>query len=177
MPAVTVLIPARNAAATLAQTLDSLAAQTFRDFDVLLVDDPSTDGTAALADSYAGRLPVRVLPLATNQGVAGALNQGLARIDSPLVARLDADDLATASEALAQSQPAENGEVCVAMRLDQIDADDAARCFGQGAIGAQTFCKHIQTHRGKTIAIDNRMVFCITKNARPWIAALWQRRD
>ena len=96
MPAVTVLIPARNAAATLAQTLDSLAAQTFRDFDVLLVDDASTDGTAALADSYAGRLPVRVLPLATNQGMTGALNQGLARIDSPLVARLDADDLARA---------------------------------------------------------------------------------
>lgn len=94
MPAITVLIPARNAAATLGETLDSLVAQTFQDFDVLLVDDASTDATPALAQAYGDRLALRVLSLAENAGVAGALNQGLARIDSPYVARLDADDLA-----------------------------------------------------------------------------------
>lgn len=131
MPAVTVLIPARNAAATLAQTLDSLAAQTFRDFDVLLVDDASTDGTAALADSYAGRLPVRVLPLATNQGVTGALNQGLARIDSPLVARLDADDLARADRLEQQvaflQQHADVAACSSAMELFYPEGDQASQ--------------------------------------------------
>ncbi len=94
MARITVLIPARNAQATLAQTLESLVAQTFQDFDVLLVDDASSDGTADIARSFAPRLAISVLSLASNAGVAGALNQGLARIDTPLIARLDADDLA-----------------------------------------------------------------------------------
>jgi glycosyltransferase involved in cell wall biosynthesis len=94
MPAITVLIPARNAEATLAETLESLVAQTLRDFDVLLVDDASTDGTRAIAERYAQRLALRVLTLPDNTGVAGALNQGLAQIGSPYVARIDADDLA-----------------------------------------------------------------------------------
>ena len=94
MPAITVLIPARNAEATLGDTLQSLVAQSFGDFDVLLVDDASTDGTRALAESFSDRLALRVLPLAVNQGVAGALNHGLAQIGSPYVARIDADDIA-----------------------------------------------------------------------------------
>jgi glycosyltransferase involved in cell wall biosynthesis len=94
MAQVTVLIPAHNAAATLAQTLDSLTQQHFRDFAVLVVNDASTDHTAAIAHSYADRLQIDVLTLEQNAGVAGALNAGLARIDSPYIARLDADDLA-----------------------------------------------------------------------------------
>ena len=94
MPAVTVLIPARNAEATLAETLESLATQTFRDFDVLLVDDASSDGTRAVAERFTDRLALRLLALPVNAGVAGALNLGLAQISSPYVARIDADDLA-----------------------------------------------------------------------------------
>lgn len=94
MTRVTVLIPARNGAKTLAQTLDSLVSQSCADFKVLLVDDASSDGTAALGRSYAGRLEIEVLSLETNAGVAGALNRGLARIDTELVMRLDADDIA-----------------------------------------------------------------------------------
>ncbi|TFW17129.1 glycosyltransferase family 2 protein [Duganella callida] len=94
MTAVTVLIPAHNAAATLAATLDSLAAQTYRDFSVLIVDDASRDNTADIARGYSGRIAIEVLTLAQNAGVAGALNQGLATIRTPYIARLDADDLA-----------------------------------------------------------------------------------
>ncbi|MBP6851648.1 MAG: glycosyltransferase [Rhodoferax sp.] len=94
MPAITVLIPARNAEATLGETLESLVVQTLRDFDVLLVDDASTDGTRAVAESFAPRLALRVLALPVNAGVAGALNHGLAQIGSPYVARIDADDVA-----------------------------------------------------------------------------------
>ena len=94
MASITVLIPARNAQATLAQTLESLVAQTFQDFDVLLVDDASSDGTAVIARSFAPRLAIEVMSLASNAGVAGALNQGIHRIVSPYIARLDADDLA-----------------------------------------------------------------------------------
>jgi glycosyltransferase involved in cell wall biosynthesis len=94
MASITVLIPARNASRTLAQTLDSLAAQTLKAFDVLIVDDASSDHTAALAQSYAHLMPIEVLSLAENAGVAGALNRGLPRISSPYIARIDADDIA-----------------------------------------------------------------------------------
>ncbi|RZJ11107.1 MAG: glycosyltransferase, partial [Rubrivivax sp.] len=94
---VTVLIPAHNAEGTLAETLDSLVAQTFQQFSVLVVDDASNDGTAAVAARYADRLKIEVVSLTENAGVAGAINQGLARITSPYIARIDADDIALPS--------------------------------------------------------------------------------
>ena len=94
MPNVTVLIPVLNAEATLMQTLDSLVAQTYRDFEVMLVNNGSSDATSAIAHSYRYRIPLTILNLEKNLGVAGALNLGLAQISSPLIARLDADDLA-----------------------------------------------------------------------------------
>lgn len=94
MANITVLIPAHNAAATLAATLDTLVEQTYRDFDVLVVDDASTDDTAAIARQYAQSLVIDVLTVPHNLGVAGALNHGIARIAAPFIARIDADDLA-----------------------------------------------------------------------------------
>lgn len=93
-PAITVLIPAHNARTTLAQTLESLVAQTHTDFSVLMVDDASSDDTVAIGKSFSSRISIRVLELDCNLGVAGALNRGIAEIHSPYIARLDADDLA-----------------------------------------------------------------------------------
>ena len=93
MTDVTVLMPARNAQETLAETLQSLAAQTFKDFTLLLVNDASTDRTLEIVDAFRPRLAIEVLSLAENAGVAGALNQGLARIAGPYIARVDADDI------------------------------------------------------------------------------------
>src|SRR5476649_1729729 len=94
MSKITVLIPAYNAAQTLAQTLDSLLTQTFQDFDVMVVNDASADATIDVANSYRDKMALTVLDLKENAGVAGALNYGLARIDSQYIARIDADDLA-----------------------------------------------------------------------------------
>lgn len=91
---ISVLLPAYNAAATLDQTLASLAQQTCRDFEVVLVDDCSTDATAALAQRFAPHLRLKVLRNETNQGVARSLNRGLAAAEGEFIARLDADDLA-----------------------------------------------------------------------------------
>ena len=91
---ITVLIPARNAQATIGETLESLVAQTHPGFDVLVVDDASTDGTVDVVRSFNHRLNLRMQLLADNTGVAGALNHGLAQIHSQYVCRLDADDIA-----------------------------------------------------------------------------------
>lgn len=94
MPRVSVVMPARNAAATLQATLDSLVAQTFRDFELVLIDDGSSDATPQLAESCARQFPVRVITHVENQGVARSINAGIQASGADLIARLDADDLA-----------------------------------------------------------------------------------
>lgn len=90
MPEVSVIVPAYNAEHTLEATLDSILAQTFTDFEVLVVDDGSSDSTARIA-SDAGP-PVTCLSK-PNGGVASARNHGLATARGRYIAFLDADDL------------------------------------------------------------------------------------
>lgn len=95
MPAVSVLMPCLNAEATLGEALESLAAQTLADVEVVAVDDGSTDATAAILAARAAADPrVRVLRRARRGGIVAALNEGLAACRAPLVARMDADDVA-----------------------------------------------------------------------------------
>jgi glycosyltransferase involved in cell wall biosynthesis len=92
-PAVTVLMPVRDAADTLADCLRSVRRQTLRDFEVLAVDDGSQDATAEMLCAHAAAdSRVRVLRL-TRRGLVAALNTGLAAARAPLIARMDADDL------------------------------------------------------------------------------------
>ncbi|TAD77191.1 MAG: glycosyltransferase family 2 protein [Oscillatoriales cyanobacterium] len=90
MPTVSVIIPAYNAAATLPTTLASLRSQTWTDWEAIVVDDGSTDSTAAIAQQLADPR-IQVLCCA-NGGQAIARNRGLAVARGSLVAFLDADD-------------------------------------------------------------------------------------
>jgi glycosyltransferase involved in cell wall biosynthesis len=86
-------MPAFNAAAHLRAAVDSVLSQTFRDFELLVVDDGSTDATTEILAEYRdGR--VRVERFATNRGLSAALNHGLSCATADLIARLDADDVA-----------------------------------------------------------------------------------
>lgn len=90
---VSIVIPARNAEATLRETLASLRAQTAGDWEAVLVDDGSTDGTRALADTIA-REERRLRVIGTEAaGVGAARNLGLAQARHDRVLFLDADDL------------------------------------------------------------------------------------
>ncbi|WP_095957529.1 glycosyltransferase [Corallococcus macrosporus] len=92
VPAVTVLLPARNAEATVARAVRSLLTGTVRDIRVLTVDDGSTDGTRrVLTDLAASDARVEVLD-GRGQGLVAALNLALGQATSPYVARMDADD-------------------------------------------------------------------------------------
>lgn len=91
MPYASIVVPAFNVSATLTETLDSLCAQTFNDFEIIVVDDGSTDGTAALARAYPDAR-VRVVRQA-NRGLAGARNTGIAEARGEIIGFCDSDDL------------------------------------------------------------------------------------
>jgi glycosyltransferase involved in cell wall biosynthesis len=93
-PAVSVVTPAWNAAATLAAAVASVQAQGVADWEMLVVDDGSTDGSAALAAALArGDARIRALALPGHAGVAAARNAGIRAARGRFLAFLDADDL------------------------------------------------------------------------------------
>jgi len=88
-PRVSVIIPAYNAAWCIRRALDSVFAQDYRDFEVIVVDDGSSDGTAAILASYGAAVRVVSKP---NGGLSSARNAGIAAARGEYVAFLDADD-------------------------------------------------------------------------------------
>lgn len=91
MAKVSVILPVYNAEGVLRRCLDALAAQTFRDFEVIAVDDGSTDGSGALLDAYAADFPLRVRHQA-NGGASAARNVALELAQGEYVQMVDADD-------------------------------------------------------------------------------------
>jgi hypothetical protein len=92
-PAISVLVPAFDAAATLPACLRSLTRQTERRWECVLVDDGSRDGTRAVAEAAAREDPrIRVVSRA-HAGIVPALRAGLAHCRADVVARMDADDV------------------------------------------------------------------------------------
>ncbi|MEJ0097276.1 MAG: glycosyltransferase [Bauldia sp.] len=93
-PPLTVLMSVYNGEKYLATALDSVLTQTYGDFDFVIVDDGSTDSTAAILKEFAAKdARIRVFGQ-TNAGLAASLNLGLQQTASEYVARMDADDLA-----------------------------------------------------------------------------------
>jgi glycosyltransferase involved in cell wall biosynthesis len=95
MPRVSVIAQCFNHARFLVECLDSVEAQTFRDFELIIVDDASTDASVQRLREWVARCrpETRVLALETNQGVAGALNAALAVTHGALVIRVATDDV------------------------------------------------------------------------------------
>jgi glycosyltransferase involved in cell wall biosynthesis len=92
-PAISVIVPARDAAATLGVLFESLARQTFsQPWELILADNGSTDGTVDVALSFASRLPLRVLDASQVAGTAHARNVGARYSRSGRLAFVDADD-------------------------------------------------------------------------------------
>jgi glycosyltransferase involved in cell wall biosynthesis len=91
-PTVSVLLPVRNAAGPLGRALASIRSQTYADWELVAVDDGSTDGSADRLEAVAREEPrLRVLR-GPHHGIVAALTAGLAAARGGLVARMDADD-------------------------------------------------------------------------------------
>jgi glycosyltransferase involved in cell wall biosynthesis len=95
-PLISVLLPCCNGSATLGLALHSLLAQTFVDFEILFLNDGSTDDSAAIAASFADPR-IRVLGDSTRRGIPTRLNQGVSLAKGRFIARMDADDISLPS--------------------------------------------------------------------------------
>ncbi len=92
-PRVSIVMPVCNGERFLAETLASVQAQTMTDYELLLIDDGSTDGSLAIAEAHAAHDPrVRILQL-DHGGIVAARNRALEVARAPLIALWDGDDL------------------------------------------------------------------------------------
>lgn len=92
LPAVSVICTAKNAALTIEHTLQSILAQDFSDWEMIIVDDGSTDNTVSIVCAFAQSDPRIRLVATAGVGRGRALNRALAEAQADLVANIDADD-------------------------------------------------------------------------------------
>ncbi|MBR1825203.1 MAG: glycosyltransferase [Alphaproteobacteria bacterium] len=92
MPLVSVIIPVYNVEQHLRKCLDSVLEQTFRDMEVICVNDGSTDGSAAILEEYAAKDKRFKIITQKNQGLSAARNNGLAVATAKHIAYVDSDD-------------------------------------------------------------------------------------
>src|SRR5215218_1377267 len=136
-PLVSVIIPAYNASEFIAETLDSVFAQTFTDFEVLLINDGSPD-TEDL-ERVVQRFPTLRYVKQENRGAAAARNTGLRAAAGELVAFLDADDTWSPNFLEQQTEFLKNS------RVDFVFCD--AHLFGDSVLSGRTFMQ-VQPPRG-----------------------------
>ena len=125
MPRVSVLLPVHQAEHTLASAVESVLAQTFEDFELIAVDDGSTDGSRRILERFAGEdNRVRVFSR-ENRGLVTTLNEASGTARGEYLARMDADDLCEPQrfERQVAHLDAHPGCVAVGSRVLLIDAE------------------------------------------------------
>ena len=90
MPKITAILPTWNRAEWLEKSIQSVLDQTFGDFELVVVDDASTDYTAEIIERYSGK--IRTIVFSENRGVSAARNAAISTSDSEWIAFLDSDD-------------------------------------------------------------------------------------
>ena len=91
-PIISIIVPVYNTEQYLAKCLDSIVAQTFTDFEVLMIDDGSTDGSGEICDRYSQSDSRFIAIHQTNQGVSASRNNGLNRAQGRYISFVDSDD-------------------------------------------------------------------------------------
>ena len=91
MPEISIIIPVYNSATYLRQCIDSILAQSFSDFELLLVDDGSSDGSGGICDEYAAKDSRIKVFHQQNAGVGAARNLGMEMAVSPWITFIDSE--------------------------------------------------------------------------------------
>ncbi|WP_313199011.1 glycosyltransferase family 2 protein [Rhizobium sp.] len=159
IPDISFIIAAYNAEETLARAIDSALAQLGVTVEVIVVDDCSTDGTAALAESYADPR-VRLIRQPQNGGPGRARNTGIAAATGRFVATLDSDDAVYPERSLSMLQRARTLDA--QMVVDNVDVVG----LEGGAAKTMFDRRHLEQKREITLAefIDSNLIFKTTFN-------------
>ena len=128
-PTVSVLMTMFNGARHLRASVESILAQTFGDFEFLIVDDGSRDDSAAIVESY-GDARIRLVRNERNKGQTPCLNQGLALARGAWVARQDADDLSLPRRLERQMERLRRDEKLVLLGCQAWLVDDGGKFTG-----------------------------------------------
>jgi len=99
MPKVSVIMPAYNVETCICEAIDSVLAQTYQDFEIIVIDDGSNDNTRRILDQYAAKIKYIYQE---NKGVSAARNRGIREAQGEYVAFLDADDIWFADKLMSQ---------------------------------------------------------------------------
>ena len=124
-PRVSVLMPVYNTARYLGEALRSISAQTFDDFELVVIDDGSTDDSLAVLQAYADSEPRMRLVSRENRGLVATRNELLRHAKGALTAWMDSDDVSSLDRLERQVQwfDAAPGRVCVSGSVQNMDSD------------------------------------------------------
>lgn len=139
---VSIIIPAHNAASTIARTLVSAREQTWHNLEIIVVDDASSDETVAIAERHAAVDPrVRTISAPRNLGVGGARNLGAASASGNVFCFVDADDLLTPDAVSARMhRMAETGaHLCYAWSAIIDDDDTILNVLNRQTLNGRVF--------------------------------------
>ncbi len=130
---ISILLPVFNAQQFLGDCLRSIQQQTYQNFEVVVVDDGSTDDSPRILSDFARQDPrFRVLPLSNNRGIVAALNHGLEHCQGEWIARMDADDIMQPQRLeIQRTYFANNPETDVLGAKVSIFRDDSELTIGQ----------------------------------------------
>lgn len=92
IPTITVVLPCYNAESLIGKAIDSIVKQSYKDWELIVVDDASTDSSVERVKTFKDKR-IKLIQLATNGGYPIAMNEGIAQATGEYIARMDADDV------------------------------------------------------------------------------------
>jgi len=153
VPAVSVLMPVYDAAEYVARAVESILGQTFGDFEFLIYDDGSTDGSMQIVEGYARRDARIRLSRKAHAGYAVWLREGVAAANARFIARMDADDVARPTRLERQLDFLERHPDCCAVgtRVLRIDPDGRPIREGDVPLEHASIERALLTGRGEAL--------------------------
>jgi glycosyltransferase involved in cell wall biosynthesis len=120
-PLVSIVIPVYNGERYIKESIDSCLNQTYRNIEIIVVDDKSVDSTLEILKGYGDR--ITVLPIEKQNGLGNVINVGIKKSKGKYIARMDADDIMYPTRIEKQVQYLESNPNCVAVggQIDIID--------------------------------------------------------
>lgn len=134
-PRVSIVLPCFNSGRYLNYALLGISRQSYKNFEIVLIDDGSTDGTTEIVKKSKSSLPIIHIHFDKNRGVAHALNTGLSKATGDYIARFDADDFMLPYRL--------DDQICFLQENEDIDlVGGGATLFGQASGEHHQKCQH-----------------------------------